>query len=63
MVAGTLALDMEAWGRFREESEVAMKPAGVRVVELASAAACTARERSRRALAFRRFSSWELLVG
>ena len=55
---GMLVVEMESWARLRparEMSLVATKPAGVRIVD--SSARSAARERSRRAFAFRRFSS------
>ena len=65
LVAGTFVVEMEPCARFRPESDVAIKPDGVLdvVLVLASAAAWAARERSRRALAFSLFSSWEESVG
>ena len=58
------ALEMESWERLRPEiemSDVAMKPDGVRFIVEESCESSAAIERSRRALAFSRFSSWGLL--
>lgn len=54
-------IEEESCARFRpamEMSLLAIKPEGVRVVVEEEAACSAARERSRRALALRRFSSW-----
>lgn len=59
--SGILAVEIAAWFRFRADAErsSAMKPDGVRTMDCDSAAARSARVRSRRALAFSRLSSWK----
>lgn len=61
LVEGMEEVEIEAWERFRDETEtssVARKPEGVRAVGWEDAAASAARERSRRALALSLLSSW-----